>query len=87
MIIIEGSNCADLLEPRPNATQYFNDGYLLRSDREVFIISKGLKRPFPNAETFDAMNFSFSAVKTVPQYYLDEIPTGDAVEDVLKRKN
>ena len=84
-----GSNCADLLAPAESSSKYFNDGYLLRAntEKEVYIILKGYRHPFPNPETFDSMNLSFNDVKVVPSYFLHSIPVGNVVPNVLGPKN
>jgi hypothetical protein len=54
---------------------------------EVFFVQSGLRRHIPNAQTLTARGFRYSNIDFVHDSYLDDIPAGRPIFDVLTDGN
>jgi hypothetical protein len=67
-----------------NITLKSQDGALMQSpDGRVYVLVGGLKRYIPNPATFEAGGFSLSQVVAVPADWLNGVPSGHDVPNVL----
>lgn len=59
------------------------EGRLFKGNRNaIFLIQQGRKSLIPDFYTFSKMGFNLSSIEKVPDDYLSNIPTGEAVKPI-----
>lgn len=74
-----------LLEYAPPRLEKF-EGKVIQApgQREIFLVTNGTRRGFPNLDTFIAMNFDLEQVQQVPHAIMELIQKGPLLEAITK---